>query len=313
MLRTLTRRLFGGLGSPENRLRRAVLIACDVDGTLLNRDEMIGTRTADLIEKVVEHGVRFVLITRRHHQATEMYAEELRMREPVISLDGALVRHLHGDILFTMPFDQEFALDIIDEAAGNGKVACCAVTPEGLLLSEPDVVLPSHYQHWNIETSVTADFSAAAGEILEVVVTGGFYAVNQVFDYVKAKMKAGELKVKLYESYSRPGSWHLEVRDARANKHRALERLIARDHSSMEQVIGIGDHYNDLEFCRAAGYVAVPQNAVRDMKELADFVTVRDCLDEGINEFLEHFLTVRGVDTGGPRVAPVRSGRQRSR
>lgn len=300
--------------SPENRLRKALLIACDVDGTLLNRDEMVGTRTAELIGKVGALGVRFLLITRRHHHATELYAEDLRVREPVISLDGALVRHLHGDILFTVPFDQEFALDIIDEARGTGKVSCCAVTPKALLLSEPDVILPSHYQHWNIETSVVGDFAGAGGDILEVIVTGNFYTVNQVFDYVKAKMRFGELKVKLYESYSRPGIWHLEVRDARATKHKALERLIGGDHITMEQVIGIGDHYNDLEFCKAAGYVAVPQNAVKGMKELADFVTARDCLDEGINEFLEYFLNVRGADTGGAAGAsPVRSSRRRSR
>ena len=81
----------------------------------------------------------------------------------------------------------------------------------------------------------------------------------------------------------------------------------------MDRVIGIGDHYNDLEFCKAAGYVAVPQNAVKGMKELADFITVRDCLDEGINEFLEHFLAVRGVDTAEASAAPVRPGRRRSR
>ncbi len=307
----LTQRLFGGFQSPESRLRKAALIACDVDGTLLNRDEMVGVRTISLIDSIVSLGVRFVLITRRHHQATELYAEELRLQEPVISLDGALVRQLDGAILFTVPFDQEFALDIIDEIQGTENVECCAVTSDRLLLSDADMFLPSHYHHWNIETTVASNFEGAKGDILEVIATGNFHAVNHVFDYLTEKMRPGELKIKLYESHSRRDIWHVEVRSAAATKYRALQRLVGHGNVRMAEVIGIGDHYNDVEFCKAAGYVAVPKNAVREMKELADFVTKHDCLDEGINEFLEHFLLVRRGGATGQN--PPSGGRPRSR
>lgn len=316
MLRTLAQRLFGGLlDKPEDRLRRAKLIACDIDGTLLNADEMIGERTLKLIADIQRLGIHFILITRRHHQAAEQFAEDLRMTEPVISLDGALARFLRGDTFFTASFDQDFALDIIDEIIQTDHVSASAVTPDGILCSQPDVMLPSHHQHWNIEVTVTTEFEHARGNILEVIASGSFHAVNKVVDYVNRKMRPGELKIKLYESHSRRELWHVEIRSRDAIKQKALERLIGRYDVSMREVIGIGDHYNDLDFCGAAGYVVALANAVREMKEIADFVTRHDCLDEGINEFLDYFIKLRTADAPDASSTDIASpsGRRRSR
>jgi|GEM_PF-3262678 len=316
MLRTFAQRLFGGLlPAPEDRLRRAKLIACDIDGTLLNADEMIGAETLKLIRTIQKLGIHFILITRRHHQAAEFFAEDLRMSEPVISLDGAMARFLRGEILFTVAFDQEFALDIIDEIAQTDNVAGSVVTPDGILCTEPDATLPSHHQHWNIETTIAGNFEEASGGLLEIIASGSFHAVNTVFDYVNRKMRPGELKIKLYESHSRRELWHMEVRARQATKQKALERLIERYDITMREVIGIGDHYNDLDFCASAGYVVAVANAIGELKEMADFVTKRDCLDEGINEFLEYFVGLRTADAPSASTEdnPSRTGRRRSR
>ena len=88
MLRPFAKKLFSGLlGSPEEQLRRTRLIACDLDGTLLNRDEMIGAETSAMIGAIRGLGIHFVLITRRHHQAVELYGELLRVTEDAESDD----------------------------------------------------------------------------------------------------------------------------------------------------------------------------------------------------------------------------------
>ncbi len=298
MIRTISRKLFGGLfHSNDEILRQVELIACDLDGTLLNRDDMIAPSTAEMIKLIEKCGVRFIVITRRHHGAVEPYSELIRMSAPIISLDGALIRMPGEEMpLHKVLFDQEFALDIIDEARAIDGVVYCAITPDIFYISEPDIDLPSYHTHWNIETKVTEDFASLTGEILEVVLTGNYYGVNAVLTYVQSKMRPDELKLRLYESYSNPDLWFLEVRSAMATKESALERLTKELDISMEHVVGIGDHYNDLEFCRRAAYVVAIRNAVSELKEIADFVTARECFDEGINEFLSYFLGLRGVE-----------------
>ncbi|MEO5931406.1 MAG: HAD hydrolase family protein [Candidatus Kapaibacterium sp.] len=303
MMLSLSKMLFGGRRhSAAERLLNTKLIACDLDGTLLNRDEIIGTATVLLIRKIESLGIPFILITRRHHQAVEPYAEQLRMSQPIISLDGGITRLLHSEsTLATIEFDQEFALDIIDEVIQTTGAECSVITPDRFLFSRPDILLPSYYLHWNIETEVAADFDNVKGSILEIVVAGGYYPINTILNYVESKMGEGELKLRMYESHTHSDLWYLEVRSAQATKQIALERLLPRYGATMDQVIGIGDHYNDLEFCERSGYVVAVKNAVRELREMADFITSHASDDEGVNEFLEYFLKAHGVD---PREAP---------
>ncbi len=314
MIRSFSRKLFGGLRSREGVLKSISLIACDLDGTLLNRDDMIAPATGEMIKLIMEAGVQFLVITRRHHQSVEPYIELVGLSFPIISLDGALIRPAHSmEIIHMIPFDQAFALDILDEARLTEGVEWCAVTPDIFYFSRPDIPLPTYHVHWNIETvPVDNNVERISGTMLEVIVCGGYYGVNSIYSYIQEKMKPGELKVRMYESYSTSDLWYLEVRSALATKENALQWMVDQEGLKMEEVAGIGDHYNDVEFCRRAAYVVAMKNAVPELKEIADFITRRECVDEGINEFLSHFLELRGV-TYQVQNRPRSEARPRSR
>lgn len=296
MLRSFTKKIIPSFRrSTGDRLRDVRLIACDLDGTLLNMDDMVAPTTAVMVRKIEGMGIPFVFISRRHYHAVEPYSDELRMTTPIISLDGGSTRVPHAETpINLMLFDQDFALDIIDEILQTEGVACCAVTPDVFLMSEPDINLPSHHHHWNIETAVVRDYAPAVGGILEIIASGSFYGVNSVLAYIEEKAKPDELKIRMFESHSKSDHWYLEVRDARATKQRALEHLTETLGISMDDVVGIGDHYNDLDFCEKVGYVVAMQNGVKELKDIANFVTKKDCTHEGIDEFLSYFLQERG-------------------
>ena len=115
MRNTIARKLFG-IGNSDRRLLNARAIICDLDGTLLNRDEMIGAETSAMISALRAAGIAFILATRRHHQAAEPYADLLHLDTPIISLDGAMISLPHQQSpIFTAGFDQEFARDILEE------------------------------------------------------------------------------------------------------------------------------------------------------------------------------------------------------
>jgi len=299
MITSFSRKLFGGSAkSAESRLRNTALIACDLDGTLLNGDEMVGAAPARMIKAIESLGVRFILITRRHHQSAEPYAELLNMTVPIISLDGSMIcLPSILDPSYLIEFDQEFARDILDETRAVTGADFCAITPEHFFISDEAMPLPSQHLHWNIDTRPVSRIEEVSGKILEIVVSGTLHGANAVLAYVESKMRKDELKLRLYESRSLPGTWFLEMRPTSANKRTALEHLVAQYGISMKEVVGIGDYRNDIEFCRKSGYVVAMQNAVSELKEIADFITQQSCLEDGIAEFLEYFLRVRGVDT----------------
>ncbi len=311
---SFTEKLFGASRKTgEARLRKTRLIACDLDGTLLNGDEMIGPVAMRRIADIEALGIPFVMITRRHHLAAEPYAELLKMTTPIISLDGSMIALPSTCApIFTVCPDQEFMRDIVDEIGGTRGADFCAVTPEKFHISKDDLVLPSQHVHWNIDTVLASSAGAEGwGIILEIVAVGSLHAVNSVLKYIEEKMRKEELKLRLYESRSNRDVWFLEIRPTEAGKRGALEWYTAELGISMKEVVGIGDYRNDLEFCERSGYVVAMQNAVPELKKIADFITTRTCLEDGVEEFLGHFLTVRGVET--METPEARSGRARSR
>ncbi len=71
---------------------RIDLIALDLDGTLLNRDETISTRNKLAIRKALEKGVRVVLVTGRGTDMPIRVSRELHLNLPVICCHGALTK-----------------------------------------------------------------------------------------------------------------------------------------------------------------------------------------------------------------------------
>lgn len=293
MLKSLTSKLFG---NGDRRLLNARAIICDLDGTLLNRDEMIGATTSTMITALCASGMYFILATRRHYQAAEPYADLLHLDTPIISLDGAMISLPHQPSPnFTAPFDQEFARDILEEIEQTNEAHFCAVTPNCLFVSDANMALPVQHYHWNINIQPITSAAMVQPPIIEIIATGGYHSVNTVYNYIEAKMKKGELKVRLYESRSRQQSWFLEARPSNANKQTAAEQITNSLRISMKQVIAIGDYYNDVELCRKAGFVVAMQNAVPELKALANYITKRSCLDDGIDDFLEILMNARGL------------------
>ena len=297
------------------RLVGITLIACDVDGTLLNKQEAIGPTVVALIKAIVKHGIQFVLITRRHHDAAEVFADDLMLETPIISLDGALIRSPHVDTpIHTNTFNQEIALDVIEEMRETENLDYCAITSARLLVSNPEMMLPAQHEFWNIETEVISGADDIKDEILEIAATGDFFAVNRVFDYIDEKTRQTDLRIRVYESHHKGGNWHLEMRSVNATKLSALQFYLNSNGMSMKDVVGIGDHYNDVDFCKKTGYVVTVRNAISQMKELADFITLRDCLDDGLEEFFEAFCNARGIDISHiPGLTKARTSTRRRR
>jgi hypothetical protein len=103
----------------------------------------------------------------------------------------------------------------------------------------------------------------------------------------------GKLKAsygdRLHITRSKP--YFLEVMHCEANKAKALE-VIARHYGiERQEVMAIGDSYNDLEMIEWAGLGVAMGNAFKSIKDAADFVTASND-EEGVAEALRKFVLV---------------------
>ena len=68
-----------------------VLLASDMDGTLLNSSRLIGRENREALRWFTDCGGRFCVATGRAVEVTRMYFNDIPVNAPYICLNGALV------------------------------------------------------------------------------------------------------------------------------------------------------------------------------------------------------------------------------
>jgi hydroxymethylpyrimidine pyrophosphatase-like HAD family hydrolase len=81
----------------------------------------------------------------------------------------------------------------------------------------------------------------------------------------------------------------LELLHPTASKWHALARLAAQRGITPEEILAIGDDYNDLDMIRHAGLGIAMGNAVEAVRDIADHVTGSNA-DDGLVQALERFV-----------------------
>ena len=89
---------------------------------------------------------------------------------------------------------------------------------------------------------------------------------------------------------SRP--YFLEITRKEATKGQALKFLSEKEGISAEEIVAIGDSYNDLDMLQFAGTGVAVANAPQEVKNAADVIT-RAAAEDGVAVFRKYFWAYR--------------------
>lgn len=261
------------------------LVAIDLDDTLLDSGLKISEKCNEAINQVRERGVLVTLATGRMFRSALPYASELKMDIPLITYQGALVKNsLSREILYYKPVPRDRGTEIMEffKSAGVhfqsyfGDQLCMeALSPEGRYYAALAGINPL----------IVEDLIAASREQEALKILAVCYDENLIL-----RMES-ELKRSYGESLNitRSKPIFLEVMNDEANKGEALK--VVADHYDIkrEEVLALGDSYNDLAMIEWAGTGVAMGNARDAVKQAADFVTLSN-EEEGVAEALHRFI-----------------------
>jgi Cof subfamily protein (haloacid dehalogenase superfamily) len=259
------------------------LVAIDLDGTLLRNDLQISPRAKRAIRQVRELGVEVTLCTGRMYASALPYAREIGLELPLVTYNGALVKNTGtGQVIYQRLLPEKYAREIIAKAKEydlpvnvyhDDRLFVERITPEGRAYMEKS----------RIPVQEVGDLSRwLEQDPLKVLVMGEREKLDRLAeDWVREWGDA------VYITKSWPT--YLEFLHPEATKGLGLQALARHLHVEQEQVMGIGDSYNDLEMFKYAGFSVVMGNAEPAVKEAADYVTLTND-DDGVAEALEKFI-----------------------
>ncbi|SHG53467.1 hypothetical protein SAMN02745221_00424 [Thermosyntropha lipolytica DSM 11003] len=264
---------------------RIKLVAIDLDDTLLDSRRRISPKTAELIKKVRKQGVLVTLATGRMYSSALFYARLLKIELPLITYQGALVKNSgSGEVLYYKPVEPEKAGEIVDFFKANG-VHYNAYLDDNLYMERLTREGRDYAELAGIEAKVVPDLAWQVKKQGSLKIMGISYAEPKILELEK------ELKSRYGETLNitRSKPYFLEVMHKKANKAEALKVVAAYYGIEREEVLAIGDSYNDIEMLKWAGLGVAMGNAPQEVKEAADWVTLSHD-EEGVAYALQRWI-----------------------
>lgn len=243
------------------------LVVIDLDNTLLNSSQKISEKNKETIKKVQQKGVEVMIATGRMFVSAYPYLKELGLEKEVIVYNGSMVKNIkENKIIYHNPIKKEYAKEIIKD------------------IKSQDLHL-NLYQNDKLYVDKDNEYKKRYEEI------SGINAIKvdnlDQFDYdAPTKLLIIEDdrdKHQYYHKYLRETyndiidvteskEYFIEIGAKGVNKGNTLQKIIQDKDIRQDEIIAIGDSYNDLEMLSFAQIGVAMENAAQKIKDMADVI-----------------------------------------
>jgi Cof subfamily protein (haloacid dehalogenase superfamily) len=268
------------------------LIAIDVDGTLLDTRGQIPQANIDAIHDAVSAGIHIALVTGRSYPFARPIAELLPASITLIVSNGAVERDMDGSRVARRLLDRQIARAVLDSTRPFRELAALVFDRDAdrqVMFETMDWEHPGRKAYWARNHSLIAQSvpleDALVEDPIQVMFNGGVDAMRSLYCALQAD--ANGFSVSLTEYVHRDFSL-IDVTAPNATKGRALAWRAAQLGLSREEVMAVGDNFNDLEMLEFAGLPVVMANAVDGLKQRGWAVT-GDNENAGLAEAIRRF------------------------
>jgi len=271
------------------------LLAIDIDGTLLDQHFQVSARNIEALKAAHEAGIHVMLATGRRHDYALPIARQLGIPVSLISSNGALVRFSNGERFHADRLPAATAEKLIrhmDAYRGNAVLTFDREGPDALVLERADELSRS-IARWIEKNSghiryVTPLEAALTEDPIQAMYCGGIERMMAAQQLLAEAEFFGEVTV-LRTQYDQRDLCIIDILNQGCTKGHALRRWADHHGIAPEEVMAIGDNYNDLEMLEFAGLPVIMGNASDDLKTRGWTVTSSN-LESGVAVAVERII-----------------------
>jgi Cof subfamily protein (haloacid dehalogenase superfamily) len=247
------------------------LLGIDVDGTLLDTRGQIPQANIDAIHAAVQAGIHVALVTGRSYPFARPIADPLPSSLTLIVSNGAVERGMDGLRFAQRLLDRDIARTVLDSTRPFRNAAALVFDRDAdrqVMFETMDWEHPGRKAYWSRNQSLIAQAvpleDALVEDPIQVMFNGGVETMRALVDELRAA--SGAFAVSLTEYVHRDFSL-IDVTAPAATKGRALAWRAAQLGVPRDEVMAVGDNFNDLEMLEFAGLPVVMGNSVPGLLE----------------------------------------------
>ena len=273
------------------------LLAVDIDGTLLNPQFQISETDLAALRRVHSLGIEVVVVTGRRHTFALPIVQQLGFDLGLISSNGAITRSLGGETFHRdlLPATTCRRLcEAMVEFRGN-TVLTFDKEEKGAIVLEHMDELNASIQRWLEKNLQYIDFvipieKSLITDPVQAMFCGPIERMHQALRRLAESDLESQITV-LRTEYPVRDLSIVDVLNAGCSKGHALERWANYRGIAREQVMAIGDNYNDIEMLAFAGLPFIMGNASEELRRDGWAVTLSNA-ESGVAAAIEQVLGV---------------------
>jgi Cof subfamily protein (haloacid dehalogenase superfamily) len=274
------------------------LLAVDIDGTLLNPEFQISPPDMAALRRAHSEGVEVVVVTGRRHTFALPIAQQLGFDMWVISSNGAITRSLAGESFHRDMLPAETCRRLcgaMREFRGN-TVLTFDTDAKGAIVLERMNELTESIQRWLEKNLEYIDFvipieDSLVSDPVQAMFCGPIAGMQKALAALAGSGLDKDITVLRTEYVVRDLSI-VDVLNQGCSKGHALERWANFRGVPREQVMAIGDNYNDIEMLAFAGRPFIMGNAAPELRRDGWSVTLPND-QSGVAAAVEQVLGAR--------------------
>lgn len=273
------------------------LLAVDIDGTLLNPEFRISGADLAALQRAHQEGVEVTLVTGRRHAFALPIARQLGFDFWLISSNGAVTRSLAGETFHCDMLPAATCRKLcgaMSEFRGNTVLTFDSEAKGAIVLERMDE-LNTSIQRWLEKNSQFIDYvipieQSLTRDPVQAMFCGPIARMRQAQAALAASGLDEDITV-LRTEYPVRDLCMIDVLNRDCSKGHAVARWAKHRGIPREQVMAIGDNYNDVEMLAFAGLPFIMGNASEELRRNGWTVTLPND-QNGVAAAIEQVLGV---------------------
>ncbi len=262
------------------------LVVLDIDGTLVNSEKKVTQKTKEYITKASEMGVRFIIASGRTPYGILPIAKEIGLEKI-----GGYVLAFNGGACMNCETMETLYENYIDRSELKGLYEFGVKNDIPFMTYNKDTLYTPNEMTKYIDLERTINH-------LTVHKTENFLE-EATFDFPKVIFtddgdRLANFVDEAIETFpqfevSRSEPFFLEICPKGIHKATGIKNIIEILGVKQEEVIAIGDGFNDITMIKYAGLGVAMENAQQAVKDVADYITLSND-EDGICKVIEEFI-----------------------
>jgi Cof subfamily protein (haloacid dehalogenase superfamily) len=264
----------------SNRPLDGILLISDMDGTLITKDFHLPERNAAAIDRFIKKGGYFSVATGRPEYALMKYLDKVKLNAPAIVYNGAVIYDIntHETVWYSsLPQSIRTILKVIMDKFRDVGVEIYA---EGCVyIARPNEWTTNHIVNENLLYKNT-DVESTPKQWYKLLFACDNKRLHDVYDFIETLVFEG-----FYFVFT--NIMFLEVLPFGVSKGSTLQKLSDILGITHDNIVAIGDYYNDIEILSIAGLGVAVKGAPEEVLKVAG-LTVGCCEGGAVADIIEY-------------------------